>query len=86
MTAGQTPLWLRSEAVAGVRAPVSWGAATAVVALISFGAPLTWGSIGAAIGLLLWGALAMGWIDNLVRRLVISGVPSCSRCGANGTA
>lgn len=69
---------------AGVRAPVFWGAATAVVALIPFGAPLVWGSIGvwlllqgqvgAGIGLLLWGALAVSWIDNLVRPWVISGV------------
>jgi predicted PurR-regulated permease PerM len=70
--------------VAGVRAPVFWGAATAVVALIPFGAPVVWGSIGvwlllkgqvsAGVGLLLWGALAVSWIDNLVRPLVISGV------------
>lgn len=70
--------------VAGVRAPVFWGAATALVALIPFGAPVVWGSIGvwlllkghvsAGIGLLLWGALAVSWIDNLVRPLVISGV------------
>lgn len=70
--------------VAGVAAPVFWGATTALVALIPFGAPLIWGSIGiwllargettAGIGLLLWGALAVSWIDNLVRPLVISGV------------
>lgn len=70
--------------VAGVGSPVFWGATTAVVALIPFGAPLIWGSIGvwlllhgelgAGIGLLLWGALAVSWIDNLVRPLVISGV------------
>lgn len=70
--------------VAGVQAPVFWGAATALVALIPFGAPVVWGSIGvwlllkgqvsAGIGLLLWGALAVSWIDNLVRPLVISGV------------
>ena len=70
--------------VAGVRAPAFWGAATAVVALIPFGAPLVWGSIGvwlllqgqvgAGVGLLLWGALAVSWIDNLVRPLVISGI------------
>ena len=70
--------------VAGVAAPVFWGATTALVALIPFGAPLVWGSIGiwllargdtaAGIGLLLWGALAVSWIDNLVRPLVISGV------------
>lgn len=70
--------------VAGVAAPVFWGATTALVALIPFGAPLIWASIGiwllargettAGIGLLLWGALAVSWIDNLVRPLVISGV------------
>ena len=70
--------------VAGVRSPVFWGAATSVVALVPFGAPLVWGTIGvwlllqgqvgAGVGLLLWGALAVSWIDNLVRPLVISGV------------
>ena len=70
--------------VAGVKGPVFWGATTAMVALIPFGAPLVWGSIGvwlllqgqvgAGIGLLLWGALAISWIDNLVRPLIISGV------------
>jgi predicted PurR-regulated permease PerM len=67
-----------------VKAPVFWGAATGVVALLPFGAPLVWGSIGAwlvlrgdvgaGLGLLLWGALAVSWIDNLVRPLIISGV------------
>ena len=70
--------------VADVEAPAFWGAVTAMVALIPFGAPLIWGSIGvwlllhgevgAGVGLLLWGALAISWIDNLVRPLVISGV------------
>lgn len=70
--------------VAGVSAPVFWGVTTALVAMVPFGAPLIWGSIGvwllvsaetaAGIGLLLWGALAVSWIDNLVRPLVISGV------------
>ncbi|MDP2164263.1 MAG: AI-2E family transporter [Hydrogenophaga sp.] len=70
--------------VAGVTAPVFWGATTALVALIPFGAPLIWGSLGvwllargdtaAGVGLLLWGALAVSWIDNLVRPWVISGV------------
>ena len=70
--------------VAGLEAPAFWGAVTALVALIPFGAPLVWGSIsvwlllhgevGAGLGLLLWGALAISWIDNLVRPLVISGV------------
>ena len=30
--------------------------------------------VGTGVGLLLWGALAICWIDNLVRPLVISGV------------
>ena len=70
--------------VAGVNAPAFWGAATALIALIPFGAPLIWvsiglwlllrGDVGAGIGLLLWGALAISWIDNLVRPLIISGV------------
>jgi predicted PurR-regulated permease PerM len=67
---------------AGLQAPVLLGAATAVIALVPFGAPLIWGSVGvwllltdrtgAGIGLLLWGALAVSWIDNLIRPLVIS--------------
>jgi predicted PurR-regulated permease PerM len=70
--------------VAGVRGPAFWGAVTGLIALIPFGAPLVWGSIGvwlaakgqfaAGVGLLLWGALAVSWIDNLVRPMVISGV------------
>lgn len=70
--------------MAGVNAPAFWGAATALVALIPFGAPLVWvsigvwlllrGEVGAGIGLLLWGALAISWIDNLVRPLIISNV------------
>lgn len=68
----------------GVQAPVFWGAATALLALIPFGASAIWASIGvwlllkgqmsAGVGLLLWGALAVSWVDNLVRPLVISGV------------
>lgn len=67
---------------AGIRAPALLGAFTALVALIPFGAPLIWGALGiwllvtgktlAGIGLLLWGALAVSWIDNLIRPLVIS--------------
>jgi predicted PurR-regulated permease PerM len=80
--------------VAGVKAPVFWGAATAVIALIPFGAPLVWGSIGlwlllqgqlgAGIGLLLWGGLAVSWIDNLVRPMVISAsrIPFLLVCSA----
>ncbi len=68
--------------VAGLKAPVLLGAITTIVALIPFGAPLVWGSAGvwllitdrtgAGIGLLLWGALAVSWVDNLIRPLVIS--------------
>ena len=70
--------------VAGVSAPVFWGATTALVALVPFGAPLIWGSLSvwllasgdtsAGIGLLLWGLLVVSWIDNLVRPWIISGV------------
>ena len=68
--------------VAGVAAPVFWGATTALVALIPFGAPLislgVWlmarGDTAAGVGLLLWGLLVVSWIDNLVRPWVISGV------------
>ena len=65
-----------------MQAPVLLAAATAMIALVPFGAPLIWGSVGiwllitghtgAGIGLLLWGALAVSWIDNLIRPLVIS--------------
>lgn len=68
--------------IAGLRAPALLGAATALIALVPFGAPLIWASAGiwllltdrsgAGIGLLLWGALAVSWIDNLIRPLVIS--------------
>jgi len=69
---------------AGISAPVFWGAATAMLALIPFGATLVWvpmglwllltGHFAAGVGLLLWGMLAVSWIDNLVRPMVISGV------------
>jgi len=68
----------------GISAPVFWGAATAMLALIPFGATLIWvpmalwllvtGHVVAGVGLMLWGMLAVSWIDNLVRPLVISGV------------
>lgn len=68
--------------IAGLQAPVLLGAATALIALVPFGAPLIWGSAGvwllitdrtfAGAGLLLWGLLAVSWVDNLVRPLVIS--------------
>jgi predicted PurR-regulated permease PerM len=68
--------------VAGLKAPALLGAITTIVALIPFGAPLVWASAGvwllitdrtgAGVGLLLWGALAVSWVDNLIRPLVIS--------------
>jgi predicted PurR-regulated permease PerM len=68
--------------IAGMRAPVSLAAFTALIALIPFGTPFVWGSIGvwllltgktlAGMGLLLWGALVVSSVDNLIRPLVIS--------------
>jgi predicted PurR-regulated permease PerM len=68
--------------VAGVHAPVLLAALTAVVALVPWGTPVVWlpiaawlvmtHHVAAGVGLLLWGMLAVSWIDNLVRPLVIS--------------
>ncbi len=67
---------------AGVRAPVLFGAFTALIALMPFGTPFVWGALGAwllftgktleGIGLLLWGTFVVSAIDNLIRPLVIS--------------
>jgi len=67
---------------AGVEAPVLMGALTVLIALIPFGAPIVWGSLalwklvtGDVVHgsiLLLWGLLAVSWVDNLVRPMVIS--------------
>lgn len=67
---------------AGVRAPVLFGAFTALIALMPFGTPFVWGALGAwllfsgntlaGVGLLLWGALVVSSVDNLIRPLVIS--------------
>lgn len=69
--------------VAGVSAPVMWGAITALVSLIPFVGPVVWiglsagllvnGETTAALGLFLWGALVVSWVDNLIRPIVISG-------------
>ena len=66
----------------GVRAPVLFGAFTALIALMPFGTPFVWGALGAwllftgktleGIGLLLWGTLVVSSVDNLIRPLVIS--------------
>jgi Ca2+-transporting ATPase len=68
---------------AGVKAPVLFGAITALLALIPMGATLVWFPIGVmlilsnqywpGIGLLLWGFLAVSTVDNVIRPLVISG-------------
>lgn len=68
---------------AGLAAPALWGVITALVSLIPFLGPVVWmglslallanGETGAALGLFLWGALAVSWVDNLIRPLVISG-------------
>ncbi|MDO9106600.1 MAG: AI-2E family transporter [Methylovulum sp.] len=70
-------------AVAGVQAPVLFGAVTAVLALIPMGAMLIWlsiagmllatGQIWPGVGLLLWGFLVVSTVDNVIRPLVISG-------------
>lgn len=67
---------------AGVHAPALLAVMTALVALVPWGTPLVWvplgvwllvtGRTGAGVGLLLWGMLAVSWIDNLLRPLVIS--------------
>jgi Ca2+-transporting ATPase len=69
--------------VAGVKAPVLFGAVTALLALVPMGATLVWVPIGitlllidqiwAGIGLLLWGFLVVSTVDNVIRPLVISG-------------
>ncbi len=69
--------------VAGVSAPVMWGAITALVSLIPFVGPVVWislsaglfinGETAAAVGLFLWGALVVSWVDNLIRPIMISG-------------
>lgn len=56
---------------------------TFVIALIPFGTPFAWGGVVVylfskgqtteAIGLFLWGTFVVGWVDNLIRPLVISG-------------
>jgi len=68
--------------ITGVRAPVLFGALTALVALMPLGTPFVWGTLGCwlvftgrtleGIGLLLWGTFIVSSIDNLVRPLLIS--------------
>ena len=68
---------------AGVKAPVLFGAITALLALVPMGATLIWFPTGIylilmdrlwpGIGLLLWGFLMVSTVDNVIRPLVISG-------------
>ncbi len=70
-------------AVAGVQAPVLFGAITALLALVPMGATLVWipigivlilsGHIWAGAGLLIWGITVVSTIDNVIRPIVISG-------------
>jgi Ca2+-transporting ATPase len=81
--AGQGLLAGFGYAFAGVKAPVLFGAITALLALIPMGATLVWLPISIllivmnqhwqGIGLFLWGLLAVSTIDNVIRPLVISG-------------
>jgi predicted PurR-regulated permease PerM len=69
--------------IAGVPGSAMYGALTAIFALVPFGPPIIWvpislwllwnGHVFAGIGLFIWGVVAISWIDNLVRPLVISG-------------
>jgi Ca2+-transporting ATPase len=70
-------------AVAGVKAPVLFGAVTALLAMVPMGAMLVWlpisimlmltGQQWQGVGLLLWGVLAVSTVDNVIRPIVISG-------------
>lgn len=68
--------------VAGLPAPVTLAAVTALVALIPFGTPFVWGTAAlwllftnqttAGLGLLAWGVLVVSWVDNIVRPVMLS--------------
>lgn len=70
-------------AVAGVKAPVLFGAITALLVMIPMGATLVWMPLGITltltdqlwpgIGLLLWGFWVVSTMDNVIRPIVISG-------------
>ncbi|UOA08389.1 calcium-translocating P-type ATPase, PMCA-type [Methylobacter sp. S3L5C] len=70
-------------AIAGVKAPLLFGAITALLAMIPMGATLVWFPTGITlifmdqfwpgVGLLLWGFLVVSTVDNVIRPLVISG-------------
>ncbi len=70
-------------AVAGVKAPVLFGAVTSLLAMVPMGATLIWVPLSLGliltdqfwpgIGLFLWGLLVVSTVDNIIRPLVISG-------------
>jgi len=70
-------------AFAGVRAPVLFGAVTALLAMVPMGATLVWVPLGLGLiaadhlwqglGLLTWGFTVVSTVDNVIRPLVISG-------------
>lgn len=70
--------------IVGLGTPVFFGILTGFTAFIQFGAPVVWlplalwllfqGALWKGIFLLLWGSLFVGYIDNLLRPLVISQV------------
>lgn len=70
-------------AVAGVKAPVLFGAVTSLLAMVPMGATLIWvplslglvltDQLWPGIGLFLWGLLVVSTVDNIIRPLVISG-------------
>jgi len=70
-------------AFSGVRAPVMFGAVTALLALVPMGATLVWVPLGVGLiiadhlwqglALLAWGFLVVSTVDNVIRPLVISG-------------
>jgi Ca2+-transporting ATPase len=69
--------------VAGVQAPVLFGALTALFSLMPMGASLVWlpiaivlvfmDEVWAGIGLIIWGVLVVSTVDNVIRPLAISG-------------
>lgn len=70
-------------AIAGIKAPVLFGAVTSLLAMVPMGATLIWMPLSLGliltdqfwpgIGLFLWGLLVVSTVDNIIRPLVISG-------------
>lgn len=68
--------------IAGFQAWPMLAGITTLFAMIPFGTPLVWGSLGIwllltdhawqGIFLLCWGALAVSWIDNIIRPIIVA--------------